>query len=346
MPLDLSPYLQAVDAELRDVLAPPGGEVAVSVAPLYQMMQYHMGWVDAAGDAEAGDGGKRLRPAMCLLACEAVGGDWRLAVPAAAAIELIHNFSLIHDDIEDDSETRRHRRTVWSLWGVPQGINTGDTLWTLSRLALHRLLARGHDAATVLHVVRDLDEACLALCTGQYLDLAFEQMETVSVAAYEQMIAGKTAALLSAALAVGARLGGADDRVVKALGSFGRELGLTYQMVDDILGIWGDPAVTGKSAASDIVTRKKTLPVLYALHWEAEHGYSDLARVYALPSINPDNVSSVLALLERCHAQAYVREQARAHFEGTMGYLQASGCNHPARYALEALARSLVERTF
>ena len=350
MTLDLAPYLSAVETELRDIVDAASDahmdECHAPISPLYDMIRYHMGWLDADFYPLITDGGKRLRPVMCLLACEAVGGDWRSALPAAAAIELIHNFSLIHDDIEDQSETRRHRRTVWALWGVAQGINTGDTVWILSRLAIHRLHQTGHDAETVLRVMQRLDKACLALCTGQYLDLGFEQEETVSLPAYLQMIAGKTAALLSASLAVGAILGGADESLVQCYASFGHKLGLTFQIVDDILGIWGDPAVTGKSAASDILTKKKTMPILYALGWEAERGYDDLARLYAQPSLTDEHVPSVLALLRRCSAHEYAQQQARAYYGQTAQHLQSAGPDHPARDALQALAESLVGRTF
>jgi len=210
MSLDLSPYLDAVEHELETVLSIEKG----AAAPLYHMMQYHMGWLDQSFQPTDAPRGKRLRPVLCLLACEATSGDWRPALPAAAAIELIHNFSLLHDDIEDGSETRRHRPTAWTLWGIPQAINTGDAMWAVSRLALHRLLDLGHSAQTVLRVAQSLDKACLELCTGQYLDLHFEIVDVVSLSEYERMIAGKTAALLSASLATGAILGGADPTSV------------------------------------------------------------------------------------------------------------------------------------
>ncbi len=337
----LSPYLEAVEAELRAALATP----AEDVAPLYQMMQYHLGWLDEALRPHAAPRGKRLRPAMCLLACEAAGGDWRRALPATAAVELIHNFTLLHDDIEDNSPTRRHRATVWHLWGLAQGVNTGDTMWALARMALYRLADNGYDAATVLEVARRLDEACLHLCAGQYLDIRFEGLERVTLAEYERMVGGKTASLLSAALAVGARLGGAAPAQVAAYGEFGRELGLAFQVVDDILGIWGDPAVTGKSAATDILTRKKTLPVLYAHEWEREHGHGDLARLYAQPAIAEAEVPTVLALLERAGARAYAQAQAEAHTRLMLGHLAAAGGADPAQAVLRDLALSLLERS-
>ena len=341
MTRDYTPYLTAVEQELRDILTVR----EKAAAPLYQMMQYHLGWLDARFQPEEAPRGKRLRPLMCLLACEAVGGDWRQAVPAASAIELLHNFSLLHDDIEDHSETRRHRPTVWSLWGVPQGINTGDAMWSISLLAMLRLMERGYTAESVLRAIRRLDEACIELCLGQYLDLEFEMAEAVSLEGYERMIAGKTAALLSASVAIGAILGGARDAVIEAYAAFGRELGLAFQIMDDVLGVWGDPAVTGKSAASDIQARKKALPVLYALHWEREQRYGDLAAIYAKPALSTEDVSGVLALLERAGAEEYARSRAREHHQRGLRYLETTQVCHLAQDALQDLAHSLVERS-
>ena len=341
MSLDPAPYLDAIEDDLRAALAADEG----AVAPLYRMMQYHVGWLDATLAPAEAPRGKRLRPLMCLLACEAAGGSWRSAIPAASAVELVHNFSLIHDDIEDNSDTRRHRPTVWSLWGIPQAINTGDAMWAVARLSCHRLTALGHPAERVLRVMTTLDEACLALCTGQYLDLAFEEQATVSLDDYARMIEGKTAALLSAALSAGAALAGACDGVVASYRAFGRELGLAFQITDDILGIWGDPAVTGKSAASDILARKKTLPTLHALGWERAHGGDALMRLYAAPSLSEDDVPRVLQLLDRAGARAFAEERAQIHVDRTLRHLSASGGSGPAQEALRELALSLVGRT-
>jgi geranylgeranyl diphosphate synthase type I len=337
----LSPYLDAIEEELRAALLAPSEQVA----PLYAMMQYHLGWLDEALQPFDAPRGKRLRPLMCLLACDAARGEWHRSLPAAAAIELIHNFSLIHDDIEDDSATRRHRSTVWHLWGLAQGVNTGDTMWAVARRAVYRLREQGYDAAVVLEVAERLDATCLRLCTGQYLDIDFESRESVALAEYETMIGGKTAALLSTALAVGARLGGATDGQTAAYAEFGRELGLAFQVVDDILGIWGDPAVTGKSAATDILTRKKTLPVLYAHQWEQQYGHGDLVAMYAGETLDEAQVPQVLALLERAGARAYAHEQAEAHTRLMLAHLDEAGGREPAATALRDLALSLLDRS-
>jgi geranylgeranyl diphosphate synthase type I len=337
----LTPYLTAIEEDLRRTLQAS----EPMLLRLYQMMQYHLGWLDVDLRPVEAPKGKRLRPLTCLLACEAVGGDWRRALPAASAIELIHNFSLVHDDIEDNSPTRRHRPTVWSLWGIAQGINTGDTLWVISRLATLRLIERGYDAETVLHVARLLDETCLALCAGQYLDIHFESVDSVTMSEYSSMIAGKTAALLSASFAAGSRLGGADEATVQNYAGFGRELGITFQIVDDILGIWGDPAVTGKSAASDILEKKKTIPILHTLAWEQQQGYEDLSRIYARASLTEQDIPTILALLERAGARVATLRRAREHQERTMAFLGTPDITHPAQQDLIELALSLLERS-
>jgi len=316
---------------------------------LYGMLRYHLGWVDRGfrplPPAEmASAGGKRLRPTLCLLACEVAGGDYQNALPAAAAIELIHNFSLIHDDIEDDSRTRRHRPTVWAEWGIPQAINAGDTLFVIARLALHRLTRRGISPRRALAVFHTLDQVTLLLCQGQFLDLAFQDRPTVSVDEYLEMVGGKTAAMIAGAARCGALLAGASTTLGNAFFTFGWNLGLAFQIVDDILGIWGEPAVTGKSAASDILTKKKTLPVLYALaatHPAAGH----LRQLYSGPLAESD-LPAVLAGLDALGARAYAQGRAEEYLDTALSTLHRAVSSSPARNDLEELARFLVHRAY
>ena len=304
--------LPALEQEMRTVLGEPATSLG-SVQALsprrgegppdrfYGMMHYHMGWLDTElQPASVAGNGKRIRPLLCLLSCQAAaaqgagergsggagenlsplppcppapllapsaasGQAWQQALPAAAAIELLHNFSLIHDDIEDASPSRRGRDTLWKIWGVAQAINSGDAMFALSHLALNGLVDGGVDAAVVVHALRRFDETCVRLTQGQHADMDFESRDEVSVAEYMEMITGKTAVLLSLCAELGALIGGASGAVVEHYAAFGRDLGLAFQVKDDILGIWGDEARIGKSAATDIATRKKTLPVLYAL---------------------------------------------------------------------------------
>ena len=226
---------------------------------LYGWVRYHMG-LDGAAKR-----GKRLRPLLGLLAYQSIAGEHQRALPGAAAVEMGHNFSLVHDDIQDESSERRHRPALWTMIGVPQAINTGDTLFTLSRMALHRLSDLGFPTQTVLDLMRLYDETCLALCEGQYLDIRNAgRREWPSVDEYFDMIGRKTAALIAGSVQAGAMLATTDAAIVGAYRSFGWALGLAFQLNDDLLGIWGDEAVTGKEA-SDIHERKKTLPLIHAL---------------------------------------------------------------------------------
>src|SRR3954462_1229686 len=228
-----------------------------STAGVYEMIRYHLG-LDGSGAAA----GKRMRPVLGLLAHPSIAGDYRPALPGAAAVELGHNFSLVHDDIEDGDRERRHRPTLWSLYGVPQAINTGDMLFSLSRIALHRLTDLGFSDTKVLRLMRLYDETCLALCEGQFIDIwTSEHDELLSVDGYFDMIGRKTAALIAASIEAGALLATDDEHVIARYRAFGWALGIAFQLNDDLLGIWGAERATGKQA-SDVAHKKKTLPVI------------------------------------------------------------------------------------
>ncbi len=246
-------------------------------------VSYHLGWTDLDGNAVPGAGGKGIRPTLAVLSALAGGGPAEQGVPGAVAVELVHNFSLLHDDLMDGDTERRHRRTVWAVWGAPSAILAGDALLALAQeVLLDAASPHRGDAA------RLLAQATRALVRGQVLDLAFERRDDVTVAECLDMAAGKTGALLSASAAIGAVLAGAPASVVDALRTFGAELGLAFQLVDDVLGIWGDPAVTGKPVFSDLRARKKSLPVAHVLAgggvagrelaaWLADRGDADEA---------------------------------------------------------------------
>ena len=221
-----------------------------------------MGWTGEGAGPEAT--GKRIRPLLVLLCTAACGADWNSALPAAAAIELVHNFSLVHDDIQDNSDIRRGRPTTWVKWGMPMAINVGDALFVLSNQAIINL-KRSHSAEIVVKAAEIFHDTCLELTRGQFLDMSYEERNDLAVEDYWPMISGKTAALLSACCHIGALLGGADDAAKDAYRAFGHYLGLAFQVQDDILGIWGDEALTGKSVASDLIEGKNSLPVLAGL---------------------------------------------------------------------------------
>lgn len=234
---------------------------------LYGMMGYHLGWLAATLEprAQPSPSGKRLRPLLCLLACEAVGGPAEAAAAPAIAVELVHNFSLIHDDIQDGSEFRRHLKAVWAIWGMPQGINVGDGLFALAQLALLEPSFGQREPELLVEATRELNQTCLRLVEGQYLDLALQEAGRAQFSEYRTMVAGKTAALFRCACRLGALFGGGTPDEVEALAEFGFHLGHAFQYKDDLDGIWGLSQSTGKAPAEDLEARKMGLPAVLAL---------------------------------------------------------------------------------
>ena len=330
--------LSVLEDEMRHVLQahdPPADL-------FYGMLHYHMGWVDAELQPANVPAGKRIRPLLCMLTCQAAGGDWQHAVPAAAAVEILHNFSLIHDDIEDASPTRRGRDTVWKLWGLEQAINAGDAMFAIAHLALNRLITRDVDAAVVVAALRRFDETCVRLTQGQHADMDFEHRDEVSVAEYLEMITGKTAVLLAYAAEIGALVAGADKETVDHYAQFGLMLGLAFQVIDDILGIWGDESRTGKSAATDITTRKKTLPVLDGL------AKSDRLRQLYATEENDEQafVNQVIAVLDDVSAYDTAAAKATDYSQRALAHLTAAGPAGSAANALNQLTDMLLRRDF
>lgn len=310
---------------------------------LYAWMRYHLGWEDRGGRALEARRGKMLRPVGLLMAAEAQGGNAESAVAAAASVELIHNFSLLHDDVEDASEFRHGRATVWTFAGSAQAINTGDGMYTLARLAQHRLLDAGHPAERVLAAMRELDEACIHLVQGQYLDISFETRSDVTPEEYVRMAHGKTAAMFAGPLAVGAILAGAVPGIVEAYGAYGRHVGLAFQAVDDILGIWGDPEVTGKPVGDDLRSRKMTFPVIHAL----EAGGDDSAlfsRAYRAAGSRGEDLAQLAALVERTGAREATEALASREEDAALTALRDAGVTGAAfdlavEYAHAAIGR-------
>ncbi len=285
-----------------------------------------------------------MRPLLGLLAYASIAGDHRAALPGAAAVELGHNFSLVHDDIEDADVERRHRTTLWKLHGIPQAINAGDTLFTLSRIALHRLTDLGFSDAKVLRLMRLYDETCLALCEGQYLDMwASGRTAPMSVELYFDMIGRKTAALIAAAVEAGALLATDDEAVIHRYRGFGWALGLAFQLNDDLLGIWGEERTTGKEP-SDLARHKMTLPVIYAYEHGSPADRTVLERLWASEAPGEAAVGEAVALLERVGARDFTRSEARRYRDEALSELDAASVVEPeARQALEAIIVSVIK---
>lgn len=286
-------------------LVTPALRAAVHTLPptMRAIACYHFGWQDERGRPVAEAAGKALRPTMALLAATAVGGgSTAAAVPAAVAVELAHNFSLLHDDVMDGDTTRRHRPTAWHVFGVSPAILAGDALLAL---AFDVLAASDRPDGAGL-----LAGAVQRLLDGQHADISFERRSDVGLAECVRMAEGKTAALLGCACALGARFGNGSAAQVDALGRFGDRLGLAFQMVDDMLGIWGDPDVTGKSAHSDLRSRKKSLPVVAALHGGTTAS-AELARRYdGDEPLSDGELADVASLVERAGGRAWSQDMA------------------------------------
>jgi geranylgeranyl diphosphate synthase type I len=302
--------------------------------PIRRIASYHFGWTDAAGQPDGGLGGKALRPALVLGCAEAVGGSARAALHPAVAVELTHNFSLLHDDILDGDTTRRHRATAWAVFGSPGALLTGDAL--LSHAC--RVLAEDEvpHAATG---IRWLSEATTRLIEGEQADVGFEERDRVSLAECLAMADRKTAELLACSCALGALWGGGSPERITALRAFGRHLGMAFQLTDDLLGIWGDPSVTGKPAGADLACRKKSLPVVAALSAGGPAAERLAARYRPLPQDAPpdppERVAELAELVDLAGGRAWAERSVTEQRELALDALSAAS---PARAAGEELA--------
>jgi geranylgeranyl diphosphate synthase type I len=320
--VEFSQMVAEVEAEMTAILDEHRGPAQ----PLYEMLAYHLGI-----DGENGTSGKRIRPLLGLLVYRSLGGDYRRALPGAAAVELGHNFSLVHDDIQDGDRERRFRPTLWARFGVPQAINAGDALFALSRLALYRLASReddpdAPDAGQVLDLMKIYDQTCLALCEGQYLDISFEGRLDVTVEEYLEMIDLKTASLMAAGVEAAAILASRDPEVIARLRRFGDRLGLAFQMADDVKGAFWQEAASGKAEAGDLRRRKKTMPVIWALNHASDADQARLRELFA-PG-DPDRqltdaeVAEAVAILERSGARDTTLAEARRYRDEALAELE------------------------
>jgi geranylgeranyl diphosphate synthase type I len=334
----LARYRREVDRYLRSF-------VSCQEPPLlYRMVRYHLGWEDANGRPQEAEG-KGLRPSFCLLACEALGADARRALAAAAAVELVHNFSLVHDDIQDRDAERHHRPTVWSQWGDAQAINAGDALLAMAHLALFRLADEGVQSATIVQTGRVLAASTLEMVEGQTLDLNFERQTAVPLDDYFGMIEKKTGALFGCALHLGALVAGADDSTARRLDTAGRALGTAFQIKDDVLGVWGEAGKTGKPA-EDIRRRKKSLPVIYALSEASTPERETLRGIYQRTEVSDQDVSRAVDCLDGAGARNYCEDVAASYKDQALMMLDSVPLSQHARRELRDIATFLLERDY
>ncbi len=330
-------YRPAIENELRS-------QLAGQTLPLYDMMRYHLGWLDKEGNSVDAPSGKALRPTLCLISCVAAGADFSQALPAAAAVELIHNFSLIHDDIQDNDEERRHRPTVWKIWGMPQAINAGTAMKILAGRALYRPNGREIPDSLRLRLLTVLEETTLQLIEGQYMDINFEDRMDISVKDYLAMVAGKTGSLLACSMELGSLLGGGNDELVRKMNQTGENLGLAFQIRDDYLGIWGDPEITGKPAGSDIMKRKKSMPVVIALDKAKDTEKCRIYDIYNQDQINENDVAEIMTIMDNLGVQDDLQDLVERYSTLAEKSATAADTFPPVRQEILDLITYLTER--
>ena len=309
----LPSFFARYQADINDALRK---ELAPYRLPLYDTLRYYLGWMDEYGRASEPAEGKRLRPTLCLLACEAAGGDPADSLSAAVALEYVHNFSLIHDDIEDGDRIRHHRPTLWAVWGEPTAIVSGNALVTVADLAIQGSLARGVPEEAACMAAEALTDHYLRMMEGQYLDIDFEHRMDVSVDEYLDMIERKTGALITCSVYLGALVGSAsrpEGALVGSLRRVGHELGRIFQIRDDVLGVWGGPE-TGKPVGADIERKKKSLPVVHALSHARGSAKRRLESTFAQPTLDGGDVEQVLEVMEDLRTRDYCQELADARW--------------------------------
>lgn len=327
-------YAADLDSVLRSTVA-----ALPSATEFDTQVRYALGWVNAQGSPYSQPTGKRIRPLLLLLCVEACGADWHTALPAAASVELLHNFSLIHDDIQDDSPTRHGRPTVWKVWGQASAINAGDAMFSLAYSALARLTEHNIPNHVIITAWRVFNQTNFELTRGQHLDMRFERQKFVSVNEYLSMIGGKSAALIACSANLGALIATGEPSLAAEYDDFGRNLGMAFQIRDDVLGIWGDPAVTGKSAATDILARKKSLPVLYGLA-----GSEELIELYNHEPFGPDEVDQAVQLLNVLGARSYAEQSEAQYYDKAMAALDRAKPDEKTKVELHRLVEALFQR--
>ena len=318
MPGFFARYQPLIEEALRRELDRP--EPAV-----YDALRYMMGWVDSEGNSTGSGGGKAVRPTLCLLACEASGGDVSRALPAAVALEYVHNFSLIHDDVEDGDRYRRHRLTVWAVWGEPTAVVSGNLMLKVADLAIQRLAEHGVSEAVCIEACHVLAANYLRMIEGQFLDVSYETRPSITIGEYLDMIERKTGALIETSSYLGALVGsdGGPDRAVAAgLRRVGYELGRIFQIRDDVLGTWGGPE-TGKPVGSDIRRKKKALPAVHAINEASGAARDELERIYGSDAVDEEDVEQVLEIMGALNTRDYCYRLATERWQSARSVLRS-----------------------
>ena len=332
-------YQPSIDRALRSELENYDSDIC-------DTHRYHMGWADADGKEIVATQGKRLRPTMALLGADAVDGDPSYALPVATALEFVHNFSLIHDDIEDRDRFRHHRPTVWVVWGDENAIVSGNSMLKIADRAARALVALGVNIGTSMQARRSITEAYMRMIEGQFMDIDFEKRAYVSVEAYLAMIERKTGALIESSLYLGALVAGNDQSSVgvsDGLRDAGYEFGRLFQIRDDMLGVWGSDE-TGKPVCGDIYNKKKSLPAIHALNASRGSSSTEIQAIYQKHELDELDVEKVLEIMMDNGTYEYCNQMSAMHWSAAAAIIDELDLNPGIRNDLFELGEYLVER--
>ena len=329
-------YSTPLEIELREAIGKP-------TDILYNMLSYQLAWQDEQGEPAAPeDNEPRLHASLCLLTCETLSGQYQSALPAAAAVELIHHQALVHEDVQVAHPQRGHRSTLWWLWGPGQAINAGDGLHALGRLALIHLQEQGHPARKVVQALQLLDQACLRMCEGQHMDLVFQEKFDMTVAQYLEMASAKTGALMSCAAELGALVATDNPEVMQTFRQVGTDLGLAYQIRDDILGLWD--SVGGGPGSDALLSKKKSLPIAHAMETAPTQKKRELASIYFKRVLEPSDVDQLRSILEETQATSYAKERGETCYHQAMERLGGLDLPPSALAAFDELGQYMALR--
>lgn len=340
LPAFFARYQEPIDAALR-------AELNGLTLPLYETHSYYMGWTGTDGSGPANSGGKRLRPTLALLAADAAGGRPERAMPVAVSLEYVHNFSLIHDDLEDQDRIRHHRPTVWAVWGEATAIISGNAMLKIADRAMERLSEHGISPEVVLEAQHSLTANYLRMMEGQYLDIQFESLSSVTVEQYLDMIERKTGALIETAVFLGSlvgRPGGPDREFSEGLRSVGYELGRIFQIRDDMLGVWGGQE-TGKPVGADIQRKKKALPAVHALNMATGAAKERIEQIFAREELTGKDVEDALQVMDDLQTQEYCQSLADKRWHRARSVIQSLELAGDTAADLEELGEFLLVRT-
>ncbi|MCH2307365.1 MAG: polyprenyl synthetase family protein [SAR202 cluster bacterium] len=296
-------------------------QIDQSHPPVYEMLRYSMGWIDGNGNPSLSQG-KALRPTLCLYTCESLGTPYEKALPAAVALELIHNFSLIHDDIQDKDLIRHHKPTLWARLGTSKALLAGNIMRVIADKTATGLISNNLPPSVIFEVLELLTQSSLEMIEGQFLDIQFESQSEISINDYLKMISLKTGALIRTSIKVGALVGTQDRKVISNFNDFAINLGVALQIRDEYLGIWGKAPQTGKAVGADILRKKNTLPIIHLKSKSSGVNSKQVQKVFSKDKINSHDVSDILEIMGEIHTKDYTSQRTNHYCNLAFEYLK------------------------